>query len=110
MFSKYGPIEHVAVVYDHQSGRSRGFGFVYFEDPEDARDAKESLNGQELDGRRMRVDYSITKRPHTPTPGIYMGKPTSKPSRRSYDDDYRSSRHDAPRRSPSYSPRGHYRY
>jgi len=38
--------------------------------------AKESLNGQELDGRRMRVDYSITKRPHTPTPGIYMGKPT----------------------------------
>ena len=29
----------------------------------------------------------------------------SKPSRRSYDDDYRSSRHDAPRRSPSYSPR-----
>lgn len=110
VFSKYGPIEHVAVVYDHQSGRSRGFGFVYFEDPEDARDAKESLNGQELDGRRMRVDYSITKRPHTPTPGIYMGKPTSKPSRRSYDDDYRSSRHDAPRRSPSYSPRGHYRY
>ena len=54
VFSKYGPIEHVAVVYDHQviicccyyclltsvvqSGRSRGFGFVYFEDPEDARD------------------------------------------------------------------------
>ena len=30
----------------------------------------------ELDGRRLRVDYSITKRPHTPTPGVYMGRPT----------------------------------
>ena len=28
------------------------------------------------------MDYSITKRAHTPTPGVYMGKPT----RSSYDD------------------------
>lgn len=27
------------------------------------------------DGRRI-GDYSITKRAHTPTPGIYMGRPT----------------------------------
>lgn len=38
--------------------------------------AMERANGMELDGRRIRVDYSITKRPHTPTPGIYMGRPT----------------------------------
>lgn len=30
----------------------------------------------EIDGRRIRVDFSITQRAHTPTPGIYMGKPT----------------------------------
>ncbi|KAK9395641.1 hypothetical protein NXF25_019002 [Crotalus adamanteus] len=36
----------------------------------------EHANGMELDGRRIRVDYSITKRAHTPTPGIYMGRPT----------------------------------
>ena len=28
---------------------------------------------QELNGRRIRVDYSITDRPHAPTPGEYMG-------------------------------------
>ena len=44
--------------------------------------AKERCNGLELDGRKIRVDYSITKRAHTPTPGVYMGKPT----RSSYDD------------------------
>ncbi|ETE68860.1 Transformer-2 protein-like alpha, partial [Ophiophagus hannah] len=38
--------------------------------------AMEHANGMELDGRRIRVDYSITKRAHTPTPGIYMGRPT----------------------------------
>ena len=38
--------------------------------------AKASTNGLEIDGRRIRVDYSITKRAHTPTPGVYMGKPT----------------------------------
>lgn len=38
--------------------------------------AKEKTTGIELDGRRIRVDFSITRRPHTPTPGIYMGKPT----------------------------------
>ena len=38
--------------------------------------AKERCNGLELDGRKIRVDYSITKRAHTPTPGVYMGKPT----------------------------------
>ena len=44
----------------------------------------------ELDGRRIRVDYSITKRPHTPTPGVYMGKPTHpSPDRyHDHDDDY----------------------
>ncbi|XP_062383186.1 transformer-2 protein homolog beta-like isoform X2 [Sardina pilchardus] len=38
--------------------------------------AKERANGMELDGHRIRVDYSITKRPHTPTPGIYMDRAT----------------------------------
>ncbi|XP_026861528.1 transformer-2 protein homolog beta isoform X4 [Electrophorus electricus] len=76
VFSKYGPLSDVCIVYDQQSRRSRGFAFVYFENKEDSQEAKERANGMELDGRRIRVDFSITKRPHTPTPGIYMGRPT----------------------------------
>lgn len=76
VFSKYGPLADVSIVYDQQSRRSRGFAFVYFENKDDAKEAKERANGMELDGRRIRVDFSITKRPHTPTPGIYMGRPT----------------------------------
>ena len=38
--------------------------------------AKAETNGMELDGRRIRVDYSITSHAHSPTPGRYMGRPT----------------------------------
>ncbi|XP_016896887.1 transformer-2 protein homolog alpha isoform X2 [Cynoglossus semilaevis] len=76
VFSRYGPLAGVNVVYDQRTGRSRGFAFVYFERMEDSKEAMERANGMELDGRRIRVDFSITKRPHTPTPGIYMGRPT----------------------------------
>ncbi|PIO71808.1 hypothetical protein TELCIR_06285 [Teladorsagia circumcincta] len=63
----------VELVYDHPTGRSRGFGFVYFERLEDACAARDKLSGQEIDGHKIRVDYSLTKRAHTPTPGQYMG-------------------------------------
>uniref|UniRef100_A0A673B4R2 Transformer-2 protein homolog alpha n=1 Tax=Sphaeramia orbicularis TaxID=375764 RepID=A0A673B4R2_9TELE len=76
VFSKYGPLTDVNIVYDQQSRRSRGFAFIYFENTEDSKEAKDRANGMELDGRRIRVDFSITKRAHTPTPGIYMGRPT----------------------------------
>ncbi|XP_012282528.1 transformer-2 protein homolog alpha isoform X2 [Orussus abietinus] len=123
IFSKYGVVERVQVVIDAKTGRSRGFCFVYFESSEDAKVAKEQCTGMEIDGRRIRVDFSITQRAHTPTPGIYMGKPThlhdrgwDGPRRResSYRGSYRRSpspyynrrrsRYDRSR-SRSYSPR-----
>ncbi|XP_061616471.1 transformer-2 protein homolog alpha isoform X1 [Phyllopteryx taeniolatus] len=74
VFSQYGPLSGVNVVFHQRSGRSRGFAFVYFERLEDSKQAMEQANGMKLDGRQIRVDYSITKRAHSPTPGIYMGK------------------------------------
>ncbi|XP_038220590.1 transformer-2 protein homolog alpha isoform X3 [Zerene cesonia] len=76
IFSKYGQVDKVQVVIDAKTGRSRGFCFVYFESQENAKVAKNECTGMEIDGRRIRVDFSITQRAHTPTPGIYMGKPT----------------------------------
>lgn len=75
------------LVFDHPTGRSRGFGFVYFKKVEDAIEAKDRVTGTEIDGHKIRIDYSITKRPHTPTPGIYMGAVDSRrrgPPIRSY--------------------------
>ena len=35
-FSRFGPIEDLQIVYDHQTGRSRGFAFIYMRNEEDA--------------------------------------------------------------------------
>jgi len=83
LFSRYGDIDDVQLVYDNHTGRSRGFAFVYFKELSAAQDAKEKLHGVEVDGRSIRCDYSITKRAHTPTPGVYLGKPTSRDDRES---------------------------
>ena len=36
VFEHYGPIDDLQIVYDHQSGRSRGFAFIYMRNYEDA--------------------------------------------------------------------------
>ena len=61
--------QKVIILRDRETNRSRGFGFVTFREQQGADAAREALNGKELDGRRMRVDYSLTKTAHKPTPG-----------------------------------------
>ncbi|CAG4959192.1 unnamed protein product [Parnassius apollo] len=105
IFSKYGPVEKVQIVIDAKTGRSRGFCFVYFERQDDAKVAKNECSGMEIDGRRIRVDFSITQRAHTPTPGIYMGKPTSMSSRGDNGYDRRRDRDDYYYRGGGYRDR-----
>uniref|UniRef100_A0A8D0QNE7 Cold-inducible RNA-binding protein n=1 Tax=Sus scrofa TaxID=9823 RepID=A0A8D0QNE7_PIG len=47
VFSKYGQISEVVVVKDRETQRSRGFGFVTFENIDDAKDAMMAMNGKE---------------------------------------------------------------
>ncbi|RVE54379.1 hypothetical protein evm_000864 [Chilo suppressalis] len=114
IFSKYGPVDKVQVVIDAKTGRSRGFCFVYYENQEDAKVAKNECTGMEIDGRRIRVDFSITQRAHTPTPGIYMGKPTvSSRGDNGYDRRGRGDRDDYYYRGGGgggYRERDYYRY
>ncbi|KAL3327055.1 hypothetical protein AABB24_037641 [Solanum stoloniferum] len=57
-FSKYGEVVEARIIYDRESGRSRGFGFVTFNSSEDASAAIQALDGQELDGRTIRVNVA----------------------------------------------------
>ncbi len=47
LFEQYGPITSSVVMKDHE-GKSKGFGFVSFENPEDAEKAVNELNNQEI--------------------------------------------------------------
>ncbi|KAL6534180.1 hypothetical protein OROHE_013105 [Orobanche hederae] len=48
LFSEQGNVKEARVVYDRESGRSRGFGFVTYSSPEEVNNAIEVLNGTTL--------------------------------------------------------------
>jgi RNA recognition motif-containing protein len=54
-FGQAGEVSSVNLITDRMSGKSRGFGFVEMGDDEAARRAINELNGQELDGRALKV-------------------------------------------------------
>ena len=66
-FEKFGRLRKVKVVRNLGTGTSRGFAFVYFDDPEDARRARNEMNGRkEIDGHTIRIDYSVGRRERAP--------------------------------------------
>ncbi|KAJ1288966.1 hypothetical protein BS78_02G129400 [Paspalum vaginatum] len=58
MFSEHGKVVDARVVYDRETGRSRGFGFVTMATQEELDDAIAALDGQSLDGRALRVNVA----------------------------------------------------
>ncbi|MED6195858.1 hypothetical protein PIB30_041887 [Stylosanthes scabra] len=58
IFSEHGKVEQARIVYDRETGRSRGFGFVTMSSETDMNDAIAALDGQNLDGRSLRVNVA----------------------------------------------------
>ncbi|KAI3686402.1 hypothetical protein L1987_80078 [Smallanthus sonchifolius] len=61
VFSEHGKVVNARVVYDRESGRSRGFGFVTMSSESELNDAIENLDGQSLGGRAIRVNVAEEK-------------------------------------------------
>ncbi len=57
-FSKFGEVAFARVKLDKETGKSRWFGFVEFVNPEDAAKAQKEMDGQELMGRVVKVDFA----------------------------------------------------
>ncbi|CAM8927621.1 unnamed protein product [Rhodiola kirilowii] len=56
VFSEHGKVVDARVVYDRETQRSRGFGFVTMSSEAEMNDAIAALDGQSLDGRAIRVN------------------------------------------------------
>ena len=56
LFAQHGEVVSSNIVMDRDTGRSRGFGFVEMSNEGEARSAENALNGQELDGRQLKVN------------------------------------------------------
>lgn len=55
LFKDFGTVTSAKVIMDRDSGRSKGFGFVEFDDDNAAQEAIKSLNGKDMQGRTIVV-------------------------------------------------------
>jgi RNA recognition motif-containing protein len=61
LFANYGNVVSAKIVFDRDTGSSKGFGFVELSTDEEASAAIAGTNGQELDGRQLRVNEAMDK-------------------------------------------------
>lgn len=66
VFEAIGAVDEVKIVTDYETGRSKGFGFVTFADAAHASEAITQFDGQEVDGRRVKVSEAIDNRNRGP--------------------------------------------
>eukprot|EP01029_Cantina_marsupialis_P029638 TRINITY_DN781946_c0_g1_i1.p1 TRINITY_DN781946_c0_g1~~TRINITY_DN781946_c0_g1_i1.p1 ORF type:complete len:303 (-),score=99.91 TRINITY_DN781946_c0_g1_i1:95-1003(-) len=75
-FSQWGDIEDIHLIRDEETGKSRGFGFLKYEDPRSGTLAVDNFNGITLLGQTISVDHKDNYEP-----------PKKKKSERDYSDD-----------------------
>jgi RNA recognition motif-containing protein len=61
-FESVGTVTESKVIKDRDTGRSRGFGFVTFDERDAVQDAIRRLDGTQLDGRTIRVNEAEDRR------------------------------------------------
>jgi hypothetical protein len=60
LFAPHGTVEKLSLINDRDTGRPRGFGFVEMSSA-DASRAMQALNGQDFDGRSLKINEAQDK-------------------------------------------------
>ena len=56
LFATHGTVQSANLIEDRETGRSRGFAFVEMSSAEEANSAIAALDGQDVDGRNLKVN------------------------------------------------------
>ncbi|XP_013380902.1 RNA-binding motif protein, X chromosome [Lingula anatina] len=57
-FARFGKITEVLLIKDRQTSKSRGYGFVTFENPQDGIDAVKLMDGKTLEGKTIKCEQA----------------------------------------------------
>ncbi|MEO8863293.1 MAG: RNA-binding protein [Candidatus Saccharimonadales bacterium] len=61
IFSAHGTVASAKVITDRETGRSKGFAFVEFENSDEGKAAEKALNGSDMGGRSITVNEARPK-------------------------------------------------
>lgn len=67
LFAQFGGVQDVALMRDRETGRSRGFAFVTLESAEAATAAVNALEGQDFQGRALKVNVARPREDRGPS-------------------------------------------
>ena len=65
-FEQHGEVSSATVIFDRETQRSRGFGFVEMPNAGEAESAIEALNGSDMGGRSLRVNEARPREERRP--------------------------------------------
>jgi len=66
LFKEFGTVASAKVIMDRETGRSKGFGFVEFDDDAAAKAAIDKLNNSDVQGRTIVVSEARPLEPRAP--------------------------------------------
>lgn len=58
-FRRFGEIKAIRIAYNWQTKQSKGFAYIVFETHEAAKNALLKMNGKEVNGRFLKVDFDV---------------------------------------------------
>ena len=61
LFSEFGTVTSAKIIFDRETGNSKGFGFIEMGSNEEANAAIAGTNGREFEGRQLRVNEAMDK-------------------------------------------------
>ena len=61
LFSGFGTVASAKIIFDRETGNSKGFGFIEMGTDDEAGAAIAGTNGREFEGRQLRVNEAIDK-------------------------------------------------
>jgi RNA recognition motif-containing protein len=73
LFAGFGNVASAKIVFDRETGNSKGFGFIEMSTDEEANAAIAGTNGREVDGRQIRVNEAMDKPRRERSGGGYGG-------------------------------------
>ncbi|KAH8552545.1 hypothetical protein BGW37DRAFT_489389 [Umbelopsis sp. PMI_123] len=76
IFSQYGEIMNLDMPRDKQTGKTRGFAFLQYEDQRSTVLAVDNLNGSKILGRVLRVDHAQKPKPKKDEDGNLPDEPS----------------------------------
>ena len=74
-FSTFGEVTYAHVVFEKDTKRSKGYGYVEMENTDHAINAIEALNGMEINGRKLDVKIASPKGNRPPKKEVEAKKP-----------------------------------